>query len=118
MQSRDWFALGTRLLGVWVLYRSVQDWLHVGISIMGYFPPSMSKFDDSYTALKYDVFFAAGFLAFSLYLLFGAERLTRFAYKSRPHLLPTTPTTRRELSPFFAKLLPLRLLLQVSKDFC
>jgi hypothetical protein len=63
MPSRDWFALGVRLLGVWVLYRSVQDWLHVGMSIMGFVPASISKqFDDSHSTLMYDVWFAIGFL--------------------------------------------------------
>ena len=82
MQPRDWFCLGVRLLGVWVLYRGVQDLLHVGASVLGLIPASVAKqFDDEHTTLMYDLWFAAGFLAFAIYLIFGAEHLTRWACK-------------------------------------
>jgi hypothetical protein len=81
MRPRDWFSVGVRLLGVWVLYRGVSDLLHVGASVLGIRPVSITKeFNDAHTALMYDLWYAAGFLAFSLYLIFGAEHLTRWVY--------------------------------------
>jgi hypothetical protein len=81
MPARDWFALGVRLLGLWVLYRAVDDLLHLGSATLGINPESVTKqWDSAHTAIMYEVWFAAGFLALALYLLLGAEHFTRWVY--------------------------------------
>jgi hypothetical protein len=81
MRPREWFSLGVRLLGVWVLYRGFGDLLHLGTSVLGLRPASIAKeWDDLHSAQMYDLWFAAGYLAFAIYLLFGAEHLTRWVF--------------------------------------
>ena len=87
MRPRDWFNVGVRLLGVWVLYRGFGDLLHAGASLLGVKPESVIReFNDVHTAIMYDLWYAAGFLVLALYLIFGAEHLTRWAYKESPYL--------------------------------
>src|SRR5215510_8366530 len=79
--SRDWFAFAVRLLGLVVLYRAVDDSLHLGSTILGLNPESITKqWDSVHSNIMYDLWFAGGFLAVALYLLLGAEHLTRCVY--------------------------------------
>jgi hypothetical protein len=85
MRSRDWFALGVRLLGVWVLYRAVGDILHLGAAVLGLSAASVAReFDSTHTRIIYELWYVAGFLAFAFYLLLGAEHLTRAVYDNSP----------------------------------
>ena len=81
MRPRDWFSLGVRLIGVGVLYHGVGDVLHLGSTVLGLSPEStLKQWNDSHTMVMYDLWFAAGYLAFAVYLIFGAEHLTRKAF--------------------------------------
>jgi hypothetical protein len=81
MRSRDWFALVARLLGLWTLYHAVGDLLHLGSGVLGLSPAStLKEWNDAHSMQMYDLWFAAGYLALAIYLLFGAEHLTRLVY--------------------------------------
>jgi hypothetical protein len=81
MRSRDWFSLGVRLLGVWVLYRAVGDLLVLGSSVLGLSPESsLKQWNDTHTMHMYNMWYAVGYLAFAIYLMLGAEHLTRWVY--------------------------------------
>jgi hypothetical protein len=81
MPSRDWFALGARLLGLWVLYQGVGDLVVFGAHVLGLGPEStLQRWNDEQTRHLYNMWFAAGYLAFAIYLLLGAEHLTRWVY--------------------------------------
>jgi|tagenome__1003787_1003787.scaffolds.fasta_scaffold19990862_2 hypothetical protein len=85
MRSRGWFALGVRLLGVWVLYRAVGDLLHLGTAVLGINPETVAKqWDSAHTGVMYELWYVAGFGAFAIYLLLGAEHLTRWVYGEPP----------------------------------
>jgi len=83
MRPQDWFGVGVRLLGVWVLFQGVVgNLLKVGTSQLGLGPASIAKeWNDVHSAQMHDLWYAAGFLACSICLIFGAEYLTRWAYK-------------------------------------
>ena len=81
MPSRDWFALGVRLLGLWALYYAFANVLHLGTSVLGLSPESTVKeWNDVHSLQMYNLFYVAAYLAFATYLLLGAEHLTRWVY--------------------------------------
>jgi hypothetical protein len=81
MSSRDWFSLGARLLGLWALYHGVGDLIHLGSSVLGLSPEStLKQWNDAHTMHMYELWYAAGYLAFAIYLLLGAEHLTKWVY--------------------------------------
>jgi hypothetical protein len=85
MRLRDWFSVGVRLLGVWFSARGVFDLLTAGTYILGIAPNSLvERHDDLHTGAMYNLWYAAGTLAFALYLLFGADHLTRWVYDEIP----------------------------------
>src|SRR4051794_21364064 len=82
MRPRDWFCVGVRLLGVWLFARGVTDLLTAGTYILGIAPKALSdRHQDLHTGVMYNLWYAAGGLAFAIYLLFGAEHLTRWAFQ-------------------------------------
>jgi hypothetical protein len=85
MRSRDWFALGVRLLGVWVLYQAIVLTLHLGAAVLGISPSTITRdFDSAHTRIMYELWYVAGYLAFAFYLLIGAQHLTRALYDDSP----------------------------------
>lgn len=86
MHPRDWFAVGVRLFGVYVFYRSIAYFL----SFLSYRLDLMSRsglaqeLDTSQSHSSYYGVFAAGYFALSYVLVFGAERITRWAFGETP----------------------------------
>ncbi len=82
MPSRDWFALGVRLMGLWALYYAFANFLHLGTAVLGISPDITTKeFNgDAHIQQMYNLWYVAGYLGFTIYLLLGAERLTRWVY--------------------------------------
>lgn len=82
MRPRDWFAVGVRLLGVYVFYRSVGQWL--GLLADRFYEASRSELardvGNAEARTGYTLVYAVGYLALSYVLVFGAERLTRWAF--------------------------------------
>ena len=82
MQPRDWFSVGVRLLGVWFSTRGVTDLLTAGTCLLGIVPKALvDKYEDLHAGVMYNLWYAAGVLAFAIYLIFGAEHLTRWAFQ-------------------------------------
>jgi hypothetical protein len=87
MRPRDWFSVGVRLLGVWFSTRGVTDLLTAGTYVLGLAPKALTdRHDDLRTGVTYNLWYAAGTLALAIYLVFGAEHLTRWAFQE-----PTLP---------------------------
>jgi len=82
MQPRDWFSVGVRLLGVWLSARGLTDLLTAGSYVLGIAPKALTdRYDGSHTGVMYNLWYAAGILALAIYLIFGAEHLTRWAFQ-------------------------------------
>ena len=82
MSPRDWFSVGVRLLGVWIIYDGFVYLLAVlseGVSRMSQSEVSRSLATESKPPIDY-AFYAAGALGFGFVLISGAERLTRWAF--------------------------------------
>jgi hypothetical protein len=82
MSARDWFSVGVRLLGVWVIYDGFVYLLAVlseGVSHFSRSEVSRSLTAESQPPIDY-AFYAVGALAFGFVLISGAERLTRWAF--------------------------------------
>lgn len=93
MRPRDWFSVGIRLFGVWVLYRGFTHLLGVGTFVFGLAPKVFARdFDDAHTGLMYDLWFAAGFFALAIYFMFAAEHLTRWVFNEPEPKMETHPT--------------------------
>ena len=82
MRPRDWFSVGVRLLGVYAFYHSVGQWLVIiGDRVNSFAKSDLSKeFDKSLLPITPYLVFAIGYLVLSYVLVFGAERLTRWAF--------------------------------------
>lgn len=79
MGPRDWFSVGVRLLGVYVFYRSVAHWLILLADIVSRSELS-NELDTSPSQTGEILVFAVGNLVLSYVLIFGADRLTRWAF--------------------------------------
>lgn len=82
MRPRDWFSVGVRLLGVWIFFER-------GFSYLLAFGAERLRLDksplvggiDTEANEQYYFWYALGCTAFALYLVFGAEHLTRLAFR-------------------------------------
>jgi hypothetical protein len=82
MRPRDWFSVGVRLLGVWIIYDGFVYLLAVlseGVSHFSRSGASRSLTTESTPSIDY-TFYAVGALGFGFVLISGAERLTRWAF--------------------------------------
>jgi hypothetical protein len=81
MRPRDWFSVGLRLFGVWLVYRGVGDLLAAASWLLGLTPRYVAKdFDDAHSGVMFSLMYSAGYFALSAYFLFGSEHLTRWSY--------------------------------------
>ncbi len=85
MRPRDWFAVGLRLLGAYVFYRSITQWLSLLADSISQVPRSelAKEFEASTFRTGYIVVFAVGYLVLSYVFVFGAERITQLAFNER-----------------------------------
>jgi hypothetical protein len=84
MRPRDWFSVGARLFGLWLAYRGLADLLNFGAAMIGIAPSAEIEHQFGATASmasNYQFWFAAWYIGFALYLIFGAEHLTRWAFR-------------------------------------
>jgi hypothetical protein len=82
MRPRDWFSVGVRLLGVWVIYDGFVYLLAVLSESLTHFSRSeiaRSLTTESKPSIDYAVY-AVGALGFGFVLISGTERLTRWAF--------------------------------------
>jgi hypothetical protein len=85
MRPRDWFSVGVRLFGVWVFYRGFSSALDIGAF--------QSRIGQSYAMASQGgitpgmgaplLWYPVGYFLLAIYLLFGAEHLTRWVFKER-----------------------------------
>jgi hypothetical protein len=81
MRPRDWFSVGARLFGLWVFYQGVGDLLSAGSWALNILPSQLAdKFGDLDSTIPFNLWYAAGDFLFALYLIFGAEHLTRWVF--------------------------------------
>lgn len=83
MLSRDWFSVGVRLFGIWVMYDGFTY-------LLGYIADRVVQMSRSEIARELDpvrstpsyyVVFGVGTIALGFFLTSGAEQLTRWAFK-------------------------------------
>ncbi len=85
MRPRDWFSVGVRLIGVWVFYRGFEYVLTFGASWLSFSrnaamgrplgaPPALGDLQ---------FLFTAGYFGLAIYLVFGADHLTRWAFREK-----------------------------------
>jgi hypothetical protein len=88
MGPRDWFSVGVRLLGVYVFYRAVAQWLGLFAEMFAQVTRSELSRDlgNSESRNGYVVVFGVGYLILSYFFIFGAERLTRLAFNEQSEL--------------------------------
>ncbi len=89
MSGRDWFLVGTRLIGVWVLY-SAFSYVASALSIhfamrLGHRPDAPEGYPNVY------LLDAAVLLCFAIYLLLGASHLANLCYGRDGHRDPAKP---------------------------
>ena len=86
MRPRDWFSVGVRLFGVWVIYDGF-------IYLLTFLANRLSQLARSDIARELDppryssVFYivsSLGSIAFGFVLIYGAERITRWAFSEPP----------------------------------
>jgi len=88
MRPRDWFSVGVRLFGVYVFFRGFGDLLSSTAYALKLIPQSTSirELNETPRAEIYYLWFAAGYFAFAIYCVFGAEHLTKWAFKEATDL--------------------------------
>ena len=74
MTSRDWFMVGARLLGLWILYQSV-SYLSTYID----FELISGRGDDRHRTVNY-LFYSMVDALLGFYLLFGTNHLARLVH--------------------------------------
>jgi len=88
MRPRDWFSVGVRLLGVWIFYdRGFSYFLTFGAERLRLDKSPLAGGLDTTGNEQYYFWYALGCTAFASYLIFGAEHLTRLAFRE-----PTGPS--------------------------
>jgi hypothetical protein len=82
MRPQDWFSVGVRLMGVYVFYRSFNYWL---ILLADFLATDISKeFQEPQSPISDILILSVGYLVLAYVLVFGAERLTRWAFNGPP----------------------------------
>jgi len=83
MRPRDWFSVGVRLFGLWVFYRGFVDAILFVVDRMELISRSQvsRELDASQSRAGYYAIFAISQMALAYLLVFGAERLTGWAFK-------------------------------------
>jgi hypothetical protein len=82
MRPRDWFSVGVRLFGLYVFFRGFTDLLlGVGYALKLLPQSNFRDLTDTPRAETYYLWYAAGYLALAIYFIFGAEHLTKWAFK-------------------------------------
>ena len=80
MNQKEWFGLGTRLLGVWQLVVAGRYVVYLFDALFKISPPNdSSPFPGGGMATEY-VFYAVGYTVLGVTLLRGADFLTAFSY--------------------------------------
>jgi hypothetical protein len=82
MMPRDWFSVGIRLYGVWLMIRVLEYALSFAYVQMGGNPAD--RFDsDAYTTAQAPFYlcYMFGYGAVGAYLLLGADHLTRISFR-------------------------------------
>jgi hypothetical protein len=81
MRPRDWFSVGVRLFGLWVIYDGFGFLLGVLANRLEQLSPSVVRsLEPSRFSPIYGLVFAIGSMALGFILIAGAERLTRWAF--------------------------------------
>jgi hypothetical protein len=82
MLPRDWFSVGLRLFGVYVFYRGVTYLLATVADKFDLISRSQISRDlETYQAHDgYYLMMSLGLMGFALVLIYGAERITRWAF--------------------------------------
>jgi hypothetical protein len=96
MRPRDWFSVGVRLFGIWVIYDGFT--YLVGFLAERVVQLSRSEFArdlEPRAASGYYIFFGIASLAFGFVLISGAERITRWLFGEQ---LPTENDDAHESS--------------------
>jgi hypothetical protein len=86
MAPRDWFSVGVRLIGVWVFYeRGFAYFLSFAAFRLNRSDQSAfgEQFDSGSGGDLYYLWYAIGCTILSLYFVFGADHLTRWAFHER-----------------------------------
>ncbi|MGD9636673.1 MAG: hypothetical protein AB7G28_24945 [Pirellulales bacterium] len=82
MRPRDWFAVGVRLMGVWIFYeRGFSYLLAFGADRLRLNQSPLAGDIDTSGNEQYYIWYALGCTALAAYLVFGAEHLTRWAFR-------------------------------------
>ena len=76
MQQKEWFTLGVRLLGVWILFLGIEE-------VIAMVEARFGMISATHTTLAAYGFHAAANFAAGLYLLSGARILVDFAFGNR-----------------------------------
>jgi cyanate permease len=74
MTARDWFMLGSRLLGLWVFYQGFGYLIAYVLYAIGYRSDANSDMSKSY------LIHACAEIALAYYLLLGTRHLTKLVY--------------------------------------
>jgi len=85
MTARDWFIVGARLIGVWVLYEAVGQVAAFFTVQLEYRREPEGTFASSYMV------FAIAFTALALYLLFGTHHLASLCFGDEAQAKDATP---------------------------
>lgn len=85
MTGRDWFTVGVRLLGAWVLWLALEYFIaYLGqrLDFLERLPQGQSP--------HYYLYLTACYLAVACYFLFGTRHLARLCYgeEPRPPMVP------------------------------
>ena len=80
MRPRDWFSVGVRLFGVYVFFEGFAQLIAFVCGVLGLFTRVDFSSDQSERYSKYVLAYVVGYFALSYFLVFGAERLTSWAF--------------------------------------
>jgi hypothetical protein len=87
MRPRDWFLVGIRLLGVYVVYRGVVEAANLLSVLFGAMPQYYLERDfggSSWAATKNYLLYAIVDFALGLYFVYGGEEITKRVFDEYP----------------------------------
>jgi hypothetical protein len=87
MRPRDWFLVGIRLLGVYVVYRGVVETTNLLAVFFGAMPETYVQRDfggSSWVAVKNYLLYAIANFALGLYFAYGGEEITKRVFDEYP----------------------------------
>lgn len=89
MRPRDWFSVGIRLFGLWVIYRGFTFAMYFVADCLSLFTAFAlsNEWETAKKNSKPEIFLAAGYLILGFIFVYGGERLTRLVFNEPSPLL-------------------------------